>query len=53
MNKYRLPKDAYDRKYVKGTTREEIHNKLVGEPVKELIIIDDITNEEQKEPEKR
>ena len=37
MNKYRLSQDAYNRKYDKEISREEIHQRLVGEKTKEII----------------
>lgn len=37
MNKYRLPQDAYNRRYDKEISREEIHQRLVGEKTKEII----------------
>lgn len=37
MNKYRLSQDAYNRKYDKEISREEIHQSLVGEKAKEII----------------
>ena len=55
MNKYRLPQDVYNRKYDTEISREEIHKRLVGDKVKEIVDIDDdvlmLEDKEQTERE--
>ena len=52
MSKYRLPQDAYDRKYDTEISREEVHQKLVGNKAKEIIDMDeDVLMLEDKEQE--